>query len=425
MQRSQRERCNHALEFAAERASELDLPLLVAFVLTPDYPEANLRHYRFMLEGLAVTARRIRERGIGFCLRIGDPVEEVIRLSGDAVLLVGDRSYLRTPRAWREELAAQVTVPYYEVESDAVVPVEVVSDKEEYSAGTLRPKLHRRLFQFLQPLSRREVVVTWPGGVHGEELDDVDALLARLRLDESVRPVDGAVGGEDAAQELLERFIEEKLAYFDELRNDPAQDYTSGLSPYLHFGQISSLTVALAALERRDIPREAFLEELVVRRELSFNFTWFDEDYDSLECLPRWARETLRVHEQDYRDPSYTLLQLEAAQTHDPYWNAAQQELLYTGAMHGYMRMYWGKKILEWTSSVEDAFDRCLYLNNKYALDGRDPNSYAGIAWCFGKHDRAWTERRIFGKVRYMNDRGLKRKFKIDRYVERINALSP
>jgi deoxyribodipyrimidine photo-lyase len=419
---------------------------MVLFVLDPDYPEANLRHYRFMLEGLAVTARRLRERGIGFTLRIGSPVEEVLRLSEEAALLVGDRSYLRPSRAWRAELAAQVRIPYYEVESDAVVPIEAVSDKEEYTAGTLRPKLHRRLFQFLKPLSRREVTVPWtedaapwrerartetadaapkPVGDAVPAPEDIDAVLGRLEIDDSVAPVEGIVGGEDAAQELLDRFVEEKLAYFDELRNDPAQDYTSGLSPYLHYGQISPLAIALAALEHTDVPRESFLEELVVRRELSFNFTWYDEDYDSLGCLPRWARETLRVHEQDYREPSYTLEQLEAAQTHDPYWNAAQRELLYTGAMHGYMRMYWGKKILEWTPSMEDAFDRALYLNNRYALDGRDPNSYAGIAWCFGKHDRAWTERRIFGKVRYMNDRGLKRKFKIDRYVERINSLSP
>ncbi len=450
MQRSQRERCNHALEFAVEQANELGLPLLVLFVLTPGYPEANLRHYRFMLEGIACTAGRIEARGIGFHLRVGDPVEEVERYAEGAALLVGDRSYLKTGRRWRKELASRLRIGYYEVESDAVVPIEAVSEKEEYSAGTLRPKLQRRLFQFLRPLSQIDLLNRFQGIDHGggeqggdglvsEDPQDVDGLISRLELDDSVAPVDGLRGGEDAAEELLSPFIEEKLAYFDELRNDPAVDYTSGLSPYLHFGQISPLRIALAAMEREDLETEGFLEELVVRRELSFNFTWYDDQYDSLECLPRWARESLEVHEQDFRNPSYSLKQLEEAETHDPYWNAAERELLVTGKMHGYMRMYWGKKILEWTkgsetgkaepgetqlgSAAAEAYRRALYLNNRYALDGRDPNSYAGVAWCFGKHDRAWTERSIFGKVRYMNDRGLKRKFKIDRYVERIHSL--
>ncbi|MFP4180413.1 MAG: hypothetical protein ACLFSA_10205, partial [Spirochaetaceae bacterium] len=229
---------------------------------------------------------------------------------------------------------------------------------------------------------------------------------------------------EDAAEELLEEFIAEKLEGFDTFRNDPTKDCASGLSPYLHFGQISPLTIALAVMEHKELPSEGFLEELVVRRELSFNFTWYNPRYDSPASLPRWAQETLKAHEQDMREPSYSMGELESGLTEDPYWNAAQMEMLVTGKMHGYMRMYWGKKILEWTPSLEEAFRRALYLNNRYALDGRDPNSFAGVAWCFGKHDRPWKERRIFGKVRYMNDRGLERKFKIGKYVERIHALS-
>jgi deoxyribodipyrimidine photo-lyase len=431
MQRSQRESCNHALEYAVERAGELGLPLMVLFVLTPSYPQANLRHYRFMVEGLSVTAERLRSRGIGFSVRVGDPVQQAAQASGDAALLVGDRSYLREPRRWRQEIAARLSVPYHEVESDAVVPIGAVSGKEEYSAGTLRPKLHRVLFRYLEPLQRAAVRVPWSGGpaaeyrdADGQSVSGPLQLLQGLGVDDSVAPVEGMPGGEEEAQRRLERFIEERLPRFDDLRNDPAADYTSGLSPYLHFGQISPLTVALAALERSELEREGFLEELVVRRELSFNFTWYDPFYDSLRCLPNWARETLEAHEADRRDPSYSLEQLETAQTHDPYWNAAQRELLHTGAMHGYMRMYWGKKILEWTPAVDEAFSRALYLNNRYALDGRDPNSYAGIAWCFGKHDRAWTERAVFGKVRYMNDRGLRRKFKIDEYVKRVNRMT-
>ena len=433
MQRSQRESCNHALEYAVEQANSRGLPLFVLFVLTPAYPEAVLRHYRFMLEGIAVASRRIRARGIGFRLRIGDPTELVPAEAKRAVLLVGDRAYLRPTRVWRRGIASRIAIPYHEVESDVVVPVQTASEKEEYSAGTFRPKIHRRLFRFLVPLERRKVLRPWeerPGTTAGphtgpaENTDDIDGLLAKIAPDPSVGPAAGFPGGEEEAQRRLELFIERDLQHFDELRNNPAEDHSSGLSPYLHFGQISPLTIALAALERKDIPTEGFLEELVVRRELAFNFTWYDSAYDRLECLPRWARESLEVHEADMREPEYSLAQLEAADTYDPYWNAAQKELVTTGKMHGYLRMYWGKKILEWAPTVREAFQWALSLNNRYALDGRDPNSYAGIAWCFGKHDRAWTERKIFGKVRYMNDRGLERKFKIAEYVRRVEELS-
>lgn len=448
MQRSQREGCNHALEYAAERANELDLPLRVLFVLTPSYPEATSRHYRFMLEGLSVTAERLRARGIDFHMVLGDPVETVLAcaegsvsegipeaFSRGAALLVGDRGYLRTTRLWRKEIASRISIPYHEVETDLIVPVETASDKEEYTAGTFRPKLHRRLFHFLVPLERRQLrrpvsstrQPAWPdlstvfgeNAVPSSEAFETEAETVGREAERENLPR----GGEERAEELLGRFIEEKLPHFDDLRNDPTRDYTSGLSPYLHFGQISPLTVALAALEREDAPSEGFLEELVVRRELSFNFTWYNDRYDSLEALPRWARETLELHNGDTRDPVYRREDFERAETHDLYWNAAQRELLITGKMHGYMRMYWGKKILEWSGTVEEAFETALYLNNRYALDGRDPNSFAGIAWCFGKHDRAWKERSVFGKVRYMNERGLKRKFKIDDYVRKINRL--
>ncbi|MFO7849978.1 MAG: deoxyribodipyrimidine photo-lyase, partial [Spirochaetia bacterium] len=243
MQRSQREGCNHALEYAVERAGELGLPVLVLFVLLPDYPEATERHYRFMLEGLSGTARRLKERGIGFIIRKGTPLEEVPRLAEKAALLVGDRSYLRTPRQWRAEVEERIDCPYHEVESDAVVPVETASEKEEYTAGTLRPKIHRRLFHFLVPLLRREVVVPWSGEEAAEQ-EDAQVPSGVEEIPQADRHIPR--GGEDAAEELLEQFIADKLEGFDSYRNDPAQDYASGLSPYLHFGQISPLTIALA-----------------------------------------------------------------------------------------------------------------------------------------------------------------------------------
>jgi deoxyribodipyrimidine photo-lyase len=197
-------------------------------------------------------------------------------------------------------------------------------------------------------------------------------------------------------------------------------EFTSGLSPYLHFGQISPLFVALEVKKSGKKGKEDFLEELIVRRELAVNFVHYNSAYDSFNCLPQWAKATLHAHLEDKREYAYSLKDLENAKTHDPYWNAAQEEMRISGKMHGYMRMYWGKKILEWTRSPEEAFRRALYLNNKYNIDGRDPNGFAGVAWCFGKHDRPWKERQIFGKVRYMSSHGLERKFEIEKYVRKI-----
>jgi deoxyribodipyrimidine photo-lyase len=245
-----------------------------------------------------------------------------------------------------------------------------------------------------------------------------------LRLDPSPAPVRHHTGGTGRARSRFARFISGDLDHFADRRNDPAVDRLSGMSPYLHFGQISPLYLALQVSGTGSPGKEAFLEELIIRRELSMNFVLYNRDYDRYRGLPGWARKTLQVHRQDPRPAVYSRAALEAAETHDPYWNAAQREMLLTGKMHGYMRMYWGKKILEWSRSPQTAFRTALYLNNTYELDGRDPNGFAGVAWCFGKHDRPWGERAVFGNVRYMNDRGLRRKFDIDRYVTRIEELA-
>jgi deoxyribodipyrimidine photo-lyase len=250
-------------------------------------------------------------------------------------------------------------------------------------------------------------------------------MLARLTIDRSVAPSEAFQGGPAEAKRRLTRFVGSKLAYYADRRNDPTLDFQSGLSPYLHFGQISPVDVALAAMTS-GAPRnalDAFLEELIVRRELSMNFAARNPDCCAYAGLPNWARATLAAHARDRRDHLYDEAAWEAAATHDPYWNAAQREMVRTGKMHNYMRMYWGKKILEWSRSPEAAFDIALRLNDKYELDGRDPNSCAGVAWCFGKHDRPWTERPVFGMVRYMNAAGLDRKFDMPDYVERNAAI--
>jgi deoxyribodipyrimidine photo-lyase len=305
------------------------------------------------------------------------------------------------------------------VETDVVVPVEETSIKEEYAAATIRSKIKRKLDAFLVPLKEHEPIIdSLSLDFDSFDIEDVEKAISKLRIDRSVKRVNAFHGGTKEGKSHLEIFLESKLDRFPELRNDPTLDYLSHMSPYLHFGQISPLYIALKVSKTRSLGVEAFLEELIIRRELSMNFVFYNEKYDSLEAIPDWAKKTLRTHQKDRRPYLYSPKELENAGTHDPYWNAAQKEMVIKGKMHGYMRMYWGKKILEWSKTPEEAFKTALYLNNKYELDGRDPNGFTGVAWCFGKHDRPWGERAIFGNVRYMNDKGLKRKFDADKYVK-------
>jgi deoxyribodipyrimidine photo-lyase len=427
MQASQRADWNHALEYAVRAGNERSEPVLAVFGLTSHFPEANRRHYAFMLQGLRDASRALEAMGICLAVVSGDPDRAAVRLGRRASLVVADRGYLRIQKAWREKAATELPCALIEVETDAIVPVETASCKEEYSAKTLRSKIHRVLDHFLVPLRMTKPKRDSLGlAIEGIDLSDPDAALSRLGIEADVRPVTAFRGGAAKAEELLATFIEEKLARYHESSRDPAQECISYLSPYLHFGQISPLKIALEVRSAARCPnpaRQAVLEQLIVRRELSLNFVRFNPHYDTYEALPAWARRTLEEHGGDRKEIVYTLRELETASTHDRYWNAAMKEMIFGGTMHNTMRMYWGKKILEWSPGPEEAFRRALFLNNKYFLDGRDPNSFAGVAWCFGKHDQAWAERKIFGKVRYMNAAGLERKYEIEEYVSRIKKL--
>jgi len=427
MQASQRVECNHALEYAVGEANGRNLPVVVAFGLTDRFPEANLRHYVFMLEGLEEVREGLQRRGIRFVLQHRSPELAATALAEDAALVVTDRGYLRIQRQWRRHVAANAPCAVVQVESDVVVPAETASPKEEYTAGTLRPKLQRILKGYLIPLHERPVRKdSLALRLDVDAVKDAAALARTMPIDRSVPPSAAFRGGTSRANALLEDFIAAKLRHYADRRNDPGLDYSSHLSPYLHFGQISPLAVALRVWGEKSAPaaaREAFLEELIVRRELGVNFALYNERYDEYGSLPGWAKKTLADHSKDRRDALYDEGQWERAETHDVYWNAAQREMVLTGKMHNYMRMYWGKKILEWSRTPQEAFRTALRLNNRYELDGRDPNSYAGVAWCFGKHDRAWPERRVFGKIRYMNEAGLRRKFDMPAYLEKVAAL--
>ncbi|HNT36055.1 MAG TPA: deoxyribodipyrimidine photo-lyase, partial [bacterium] len=427
MQASQRAEGNHALEYAIRRANELQRPLIVGFGLTSAFPEGNCRHYTFMLEGLQLMAKGLQKRGIPLVVRIGSPPKVALELAQRASLVVTDRGYLRIERAWRDEFAQYVPCHAVQIESNVVVPIALASSKQEIGARTLRPKIKRVLFDHLIPIKKeglkhRSIHLQ----IDSEPMARVEMLLAKLGLDASVKPSSSIHGGTDRARILLRKFIKTKLRLYAESRSDPSLGIVSNMSPYLHFGQISPIEIALTIIDADGVPssaKDAYLEELIVRRELAINYCFFNSQYDQYEGLPAWAQRTLSEHAADPRPYRYRPEQLEQAQTHDPYWNASQREMLITGTMHNYMRMYWGKKILEWTKRPQDAFALALYLNNKYQLDGRDPNSFAGVGWCFGTHDRAWPERPIFGKIRYMNDAGLKRKFNIDDYVRQISHL--
>ncbi|AIS32673.1 deoxyribodipyrimidine photolyase PhrB [Methanobacterium formicicum] len=423
MQASPRVHTNHALEYSIKKANQIKKPLLVFFGITNQFPEANNRHYTFLLQGLQDVQNALEKQGINMAIQMVSPPEGALELAENASMVVVDRGYLSIQREWIQKVIDGLQCPLIQVETNVVIPVETASSKEEYSAATIRRKINKKLDEFLIPLKREKLSTRFSDlDVDSLSLDDVDSIISRLGSKSKVVPVAKYEGGTGNAIKLLDTFIKHKLDKFPD-RNDPSTDYLSHMSPYLHFGQISPLHIALEVLKTKSPGKSAYLEELIIRRELAVNFVYHNHEYDKLKCLPDWAYNTLMEHRKDKREYIYSFEEFENAETHDPYWNAAQLEMVHSGKMQGYMRMYWGKKILEWTQNPEEAHQIALKLNNRYELDGRDPNGYAGVAWCFGKHDRAWKEREIFGKVRYMNDQGLRRKFKMDSYLDAVNNL--
>lgn len=424
MQAAQRAEYNHALEYAIEKANERKKPLLVVFGLTSDYPQANLRHYWFMLEGLRETQEALENKGVKMVVVQKSPAEAAVEFSKDAEMVVVDAGQLRIQRKWRMEAAKKMPCRLIEVETNLIVPVNEVSEKEEFAARTIRPRIHRKLDYYLVKMKHRNVRFDSLGlRFSSSDISDTNKAVSRLKIDKSVGRCTNFTGGTSQAKKMLRKFIKDKLKDYAKLRNEPSLDYQSNMSPYLHFGQISPLYIALEISKSQSKAKKDYLEELIIRRELSHNFVYYNKNYDKFDCLEPWAKRTLNFHKRDRREYTYTLRQFERAQTHDEYWNAAQKEMVLCGKMHGYMRMYWGKKILEWSRTPQEGFKIALHLNNEYELDGRDANAFAGVAWCFGKHDQAWPERKVFGKIRYMNAAGLKRKFDMQAYIKKVNRI--
>jgi deoxyribodipyrimidine photo-lyase len=426
MSRDQRTRDNWALLWAQDFALKQRAPLVVMFCLVPEFLNATQRQYDFMLKGLQEVENNLAGKNIPFCLLKGSPesvVTEWLRIQ-DIKVLVTDFDPLEIKREWKKGISERIKIPFYEIDAHNIVPCWVVSQKQEYGAYTIRPKIHRALKEYLEafpklkthsiPWKRKEAKIDW------------NEVMRALTTDRSVSEVVWIRPGEREAHSALVKFLKHKLSLYQELRNDPDMDGQSDLSPYLHFGQLSAQRIALEVIkaDAAEDVKDAFLEELIVRRELSDNFCFYNHDYDSFAGFPDWAKKTLDKHRKDFRAYIYSREKFENGETHDGLWNAAQMEMVKRGKMHGYMRMYWAKKILEWTPSPEIAIETAIYLNDKYELDGRDPNGYTGIAWSIGGvHDRAWNERNVFGKVRFMSYNGCKSKFDIKKYIERINSL--
>jgi deoxyribodipyrimidine photo-lyase len=418
---------NPALDVAIEAANALGKPVVVFFAPVPFYPHANLRHYTFLAQGIPDIADALEERNAGFVLR-RYPEHSLIKFCEEVrpALVIGDENPLRETEQWRQSVAKQLRVPLWTVDADVIVPSKLL-EKEQYAVHVIRPRLQKQLDRFLVRAANPKAKIAWkpPRGLQSLPIDS--DITEGWLLDRSVEPVAGFRGGSREALKRLEEFVSKKLKNYGKLRNHPESDGTSDLSPYLHFGHLGPLTVALA-VQKADAPKtekEIFLNQLIIWRELSINLVRFNPNYDNFECGEPWAHRTLAAHAKDPRPVVYSERQLENAETHDPLWNAGQMEMVNQGWMHNYVRMYWAKKILEWSKSPAEAHQIAVHLNDKYEMDGRDPNGYAGIAWSMvGKFDRPWFERPIFGLIRYMSLESTGKKFDSKKYIEQQTQKS-
>jgi len=429
MSRDQRVQDNWALIYAQRLALKEKVPLLVCFCLVPKFLQATLRQYAFMLKGLKSVQKELHDLNIPFSLLLGE-AKAVLpdfvkkhKIGG----VVTDFAPLRVPRSWVDEVAKKLPedVPLCQVDAHNVIPVWVTSDKLEYAARTIRPKINKHLPAYLTEFPD---VISHPhksSSKFENPFKNMDELMAFLQIDRTVGEVEWAKPGTDEAFKTLKSFIDVRLRLFDEKRNNPNFDALSNLSPWFHFGQISVARCILEVKKSHHKGKDAFIEEAVVRRELSDNFCYYNENYDNLDGASEWARKSLNDHRKDTRKPLYKLDKFEQAKTHDDLWNAAQNQLRIEGKMHGFLRMYWAKKILEWSESPEKALEIAIYLNDKYNLDGRDPNGFVGCMWSIcGIHDMGWKERTIFGKIRYMNYDGCKRKFDVPGFVAKYRKIA-
>jgi deoxyribodipyrimidine photo-lyase len=443
MNREMRTDDNWSLYFAQDLAKENDQELLVIYNLVPGFLGGQNRHLTFKVDALKEIEEKLNEKNILFSVLIDEndnSAKQILEFCSqyNAGALVTDFYPLNLPQKWNQEILEDIKIPFYEVDSHNIIPARILTDKKEYAARTIRPKIHKQISEHLVTfpyLTKQDKQKSSGQKINWEEI------LPQKNREE----FDWIKPGEEAAKKALNNFIENILPNYALERNDPNKNGQSNLSPYFHYGMLSAHTVTLKVVDwvgkpiteilsesrnraKVDLSKDqltkldhagAFLEELIVRKELSDNFCLHDKNYDNPACFEPWAAKSLHRHLSDDREYIYTPEEFEKAETHDDLWNAAQKEMINKGKMHGYMRMYWAKKILEWTENPSDAMEIAIELNDKYELDGRDPNGYAGIAWSIGGvHDRPWFERDIFGQIRYMNRSGCEKKFDVNKYIK-------
>ncbi len=461
MQINRRFEYNFALEYAIAWANKLNKPLMVYEAVSIDYPWANDRMQTFMLQGMQENLKIASENGINF-LSYVEPEKEAgkglfYRLADKSCCVISDEFPVFIVREHNERVADRIDVPYTTIDSNGLIPLGI-TEKDPYSAYLFRKIMQKHFLEAYSNPPKKdplkdlhnldivdlddEITSNYKSALNVD--DDIKSVIAKMDIDHSVPAVLNVTGTREEALKKLDYFVENNLLEYDEKRNHPDEKKTSGLSPWLHYGKISEYEIVRAALQKQpsswnltqltpnggkntgffngDDNIQSFLDEVITWREVGFHYAHHRSDYAEFESLPDWVKQTMREHEGDERKWLYTLEELEQSRTHDDIWNAAQTQLREEGIIHNYLRMLWGKKVIEWTPDYRTALDYLIELNNKYALDGRDPGSYSGIFWCFGRFDRAWQEREVFGKLRYMASESTRKKVKMKNYLAKYGS---
>lgn len=460
MQINRRLQYNYALEYAVALANKYEKPLLIYEGLNVDYPWACDRFHTFIMQGMKENQRIVKEEGINFFSFVETSPDEgkglLYALATQATAVVSDEYPVFIIKAHNEKVSKKLNIPYITVDSNGIIPLGL-TEKDPYSAYLFRKTMQAHFVEgFTHPpkenplanlVNKDEVKLpnsfTEKYAPAGQRLSNILKTVSGLPINHEIGPAE-LKGTRKAALKKLENFISNALHEYGDKRNHPDEKKVSGLSPWLHFGKISEYEIVKAVLDHQpedwdldditpnngknsgffngDANIESFLDEVITWREVGFHFAHHRSDYDRFESLPNWALDTMREHESDEREHIYDLEEFAQSETHDEIWNAAQSELRQKGVMHNYLRMLWGKKIIEWAPDYRTALDYMIELNNRYALDGRDPNSYSGIFWCFGRFDRAWQERPIFGKLRYMSSDSTRKKVKLTQYLHEFGG---
>lgn len=418
MERDQRIDDNWALLYAQQEALIRDKPLHIVFFIPRQSLSKKSPQVIFQVHGLSQNIKRCEEYNIGYSIFKGTAEKHLPQICNqlDCHLLVTDFSPLHPKQKSLRSISKNITIPVVEVDAHNIIPAWLVSSKKEYAAYTIRPKIHRLFDDYLTDFPKLSKQANSPDKLNKDLPEITHSLYSIIKMDTGVfNP------GQSQAIGKMQKFITKDLDLYEQNRNNPNLAGQSELSCYLHFGQLAPQRLAYEVYhsEADKTGKETFLEELVVRRELADNFCLYEKNYQSFEGFHPWAQKSLNEHKDDKREYTYTLQQFEHSETHEELWNSCQKNLVTNNKLHGFLRMYWAKKILEWTASPEEALEYAIYLNDTYSIDGTDPNGYAGVAWSIGGvHDRAWQERPVYGKIRYMNERGCRRKFDVDKYIE-------